>query len=147
MAKSRPRDDGKRAQGPPAGGNLKKIQGFYAWKGLMSSPFNYKVSEDDKSLKFKVWEEGRWANKVRQEKHPSVGLRVERPWKLRASLREGLQLVVRWATRDDRHHVASNTGLGAGREVRWAGVPASKPLCQGKETTTPSKGPLRFVPS
>lgn len=70
MAKSRPRDDGKRAQGPPARGNLKKIQGFYAWKGLMSSPFNYRASEDDKSLKFKVWEEGRRANKVKQEKDP-----------------------------------------------------------------------------
>lgn len=49
---------------------MKKIQGFYAWKGLMSSPFNYRASEDDKSLKFKVWEEGRRANKVKQEKDP-----------------------------------------------------------------------------
>ena len=72
---------------------------------------------------------------------------MERPRKLRASLREGLQLVVRRVPRDGRHHVASNTRLGAGREVRWAGVPASKPPCQGKETTTPSRGPLRFVPS
>lgn len=34
----------------------------------MSSPFNYKASEDEKSLEFKAWEEGRWANKMRQEK-------------------------------------------------------------------------------
>lgn len=74
-----------------------------------------------------------------------VGLRMER--KLRASLREGLQLAARRASRSDRHHMDANTGLGAGREVRWAGVPANKPLCQGKDTTTPSRGPLRFVPS
>lgn len=69
-----------------------------------------------------------------------VGLRMEQSWKLRASLREGLQLVVRWVSRNDRRHVASNSRLEAGREVRWAGVPASKPLCQGKDTRTPSRG-------
>ena len=46
-----------------------------------------------------------------------VGLRMEQSWKLRASLREGLQLVVRWVSRNDRRHVASNSRLGAGREV------------------------------
>lgn len=123
---------------------MKKTRGFHAWKGLMSSPFNYKANEDEKSLEFMAWEEGRWPNKVRQERQcqwSEDGAEVESFSQGRTPA-GGARV-----SRSDRHHVASNTGLGAGREVRWAGVPASKPLCQRKDTTTPSRGPLRFVPS
>lgn len=51
----------------------------------------------------------------------TVGLRMEQSWKLRASLREGLQLVVRWVSREQQasrglqHQAGSRQGGAMGR--------------------------------